>query len=48
MKLKFLCHAEALVHGDLHSGSIMATADDVCVIDPGFAYFGPMGSTSAR
>jgi 5-methylthioribose kinase len=43
MKLTFLCHAEALVHGDLHSGSIMATADDVRVIDPGCAFFGPMG-----
>jgi 5-methylthioribose kinase len=43
MKLKFLSHAEALVHGDLHSGSIMATQDDVRMIDPEFAYFGPMG-----
>lgn len=43
MKLKFLSHAEALVHGDLHSGSIMATSTDVRVIDPEFAFFGPMG-----
>ncbi|TBW36267.1 S-methyl-5-thioribose kinase [Siculibacillus lacustris] len=43
MKLKFLSQTEALVHGDLHSGSIMATADDVRVIDPEFAFFGPMG-----
>lgn len=43
MKPKFPCHAEALVRGDLHSGSIMATADDVCVIDPEFAFFGPIG-----
>jgi 5-methylthioribose kinase len=43
MKLKFLSHAEALVHGDLHSGSIMATETDVRVIDPEFAFFGPMG-----
>ncbi|CAI9412807.1 Methylthioribose kinase [Pleomorphomonas sp. T1.2MG-36] len=43
MKLKFLSHAEALVHGDLHSGSIMATSTDVRIIDPEFAFFGPMG-----
>jgi 5-methylthioribose kinase len=43
MKLKFLSHAEALVHGDLHTGSIMATETDVQVIDPEFAFYGPMG-----
>ena len=43
MKLKFLSHAEALVHGDLHSGSIMATQDDIRMIDPEFAFFGPIG-----
>jgi len=43
MKLKFMGHAEALVHGDLHSGSIMVTAADVRVIDPEFAFYGPMG-----
>jgi 5-methylthioribose kinase len=43
MKLKFLSHAEAMVHGDLHSGSIMVTEDDVRVIDPEFAFYGPMG-----
>ena len=43
MKLKFLSSAEALVHGDLHSGSIMATTNDIRVIDPEFAFFGPMG-----
>ena len=43
MKLKFLSSAEALVHGDLHSGSIMATTGDIRVIDPEFAFFGPMG-----
>jgi 5-methylthioribose kinase len=32
-----------MVHGDLHSGSIMATADDVRIIDPEFVQYGPMG-----
>jgi 5-methylthioribose kinase len=34
---------QALVHGDLHSGSVMVTADDTRVIDPEFAFYGPIG-----
>ncbi len=43
LKLKFLSSAEALIHGDLHTGSIMVTTDDTKVIDPEFAFYGPMG-----
>lgn len=43
LKLKFLCEAEALLHGDLHTGSIMVTGEDTRVIDPEFALTGPMG-----
>src|SRR5258707_1716578 len=43
LKLKFLTSAEALIHGDLHSGSIMATPEDTRVIDAEFAFYGPMG-----
>jgi 5-methylthioribose kinase len=43
LKLKFLGHAEALLHGDLHTGSIMVTAGETKVIDPEFAFYGPMG-----
>jgi 5-methylthioribose kinase len=43
LKLKFLSSAEALIHGDLHSGSIMATPEETKVIDAEFAFFGPMG-----
>ena len=35
--------AEALIHGDLHTGSIMMTTEDTRVIDPEFAFIGPMG-----
>jgi len=42
-KLKFLSEAQALIHGDLHSGSIMVTEAETCVIDPEFAFYGPMG-----
>jgi 5-methylthioribose kinase len=40
---KFLTEAQALVHGDLHSGSVMVTQGDTRVIDPEFAFYGPMG-----
>jgi 5-methylthioribose kinase len=43
LKLKFLSAAEALIHGDLHTGSIMVTEHDTRAIDPEFAFFGPMG-----
>ena len=43
LKLKFMTSAEALIHGDLHTGSIMITSEDTRVIDPEFAFIGPMG-----
>ena len=42
-KLQFMTSAEALIHGDLHTGSIMLTPTDTRVIDPEFAFIGPMG-----
>ena len=36
-------YAQALVHGDLHSGSIFANEKGIKVIDPEFAFYGPMG-----
>jgi 5-methylthioribose kinase len=43
LKLKFMSSPEALIHGDLHTGSVMVTAVDTRVIDPEFAFMGPMG-----
>jgi 5-methylthioribose kinase len=43
LKEKFLTHAQALVHGDFHTGSIFVTEADTKVIDPEFAFYGPMG-----
>ncbi|WP_281885548.1 S-methyl-5-thioribose kinase [Paenibacillus sp. YYML68] len=40
---KFLTKAQALLHGDLHTGSIFIKPDSTKVIDPEFAYYGPMG-----
>ena len=41
-KWQFLTEAQALIHGDLHTGSVMVTDDDTRVIDPEFAFVGPM------
>jgi 5-methylthioribose kinase len=43
LKYRFMNASQALIHGDLHTGSIMANGHDIRVIDPEFAFFGPMG-----
>ena len=43
LKEGFLTHAQALIHGDLHTGSIMVTEEDTKVIDPEFSFYGPVG-----
>ncbi|MDP4097937.1 S-methyl-5-thioribose kinase [Paenibacillus sp. P96] len=43
LREKFLTRTEALLHGDLHTGSIFITEESTKVIDPEFAYYGPMG-----
>lgn len=43
MKARFATRSETLLHGDLHTGSVMATATDTRMIDPEFALYGPMG-----
>jgi 5-methylthioribose kinase len=43
LKARFLSEAEALLHGDLHTGSVLVTHGDTRVIDPEFAFYGPMG-----
>lgn len=40
---QFVTNKQALLHGDLHTGSIMVTATETKVIDPEFAGYGPMG-----
>lgn len=43
MLMKFASNTETLLHGDLHSGSIMSTEDESRIIDPEFVQYGPMG-----
>lgn len=43
LKFEFMNNAQALVHGDLHTGSIFVREDSTKIIDPEFAFYGPMG-----
>ena len=45
LKLKelFLTKTDALLHADLHTGSLMVNPDETYVIDTEFAFFGPFG-----
>lgn len=43
LKFEFMNHAQALIHGDLHTGSVFINQDHTYVFDPEFAFYGPMG-----
>ena len=43
LKFTFMNNAQALLHGDLHTGSIFVKPDSTRVFDPEFAFYGPMG-----
>lgn len=43
LRLNFMNNAQALLHGDLHIGSIFANEKGIKIIDPEFAFYGPMG-----
>ena len=43
LKFKFMTNAQALMHGDLHTGSIFVKPDSTKVFDPEFATYAPMG-----
>jgi 5-methylthioribose kinase len=43
LKKIFITEQEALLHGDLHTGSIFASSTETKVIDPEFAFYGPIG-----
>ena len=43
MLRKFTSNCETMCHGDLHSGSIMCRESETRVIDPEFAFYGPLG-----
>src|SRR6056297_1344633 len=43
LKNEFMTNAQALIHGDLHTGSIFIKEDKIKIIDSEFAFYGPMG-----
>ncbi|ADI00603.1 S-methyl-5-thioribose kinase [Salisediminibacterium selenitireducens] len=43
LKFDFMTHAQALIHGDLHTGSVFVQEGSTKVIDPEFAFYGPAG-----
>lgn len=43
LKFEFMTNTQALIHGDLHTGSIFIKPDATKVIDPEFAFYGPIG-----
>ncbi|GAN67680.1 S-methyl-5-thioribose kinase [Acetobacter orleanensis] len=43
LRLHFLSAPQALLHGDLHTGSIMTNGTDTRIIDGEFATYGPIG-----
>ena len=43
LKFEFLTNSQALIHGDLHTGSIFVKPDSTKIIDPEFAFYGPIG-----
>jgi len=43
LRNNFMNNAQSLLHGDLHTGSIFANKNGIKIIDPEFAFYGPMG-----
>jgi 5-methylthioribose kinase len=43
IKFDFMNNAQALLHGDLHTGSIFVKEDSTRIFDPEFAFYGPIG-----
>jgi 5-methylthioribose kinase len=43
MKKEYMTNAQAIIHSDLHTGSIMLNEKETRVIDPEFGFCGPMG-----
>ena len=48
LKALFATRCEALVHGDLHTGSVLVTQDASVVIDPEFLFAGPLAFDPAK
>lgn len=43
LRNNFMNNAQALIHGDLHTGSLFINPSGLKIIDPEFAFYGPIG-----
>ncbi|WP_107851752.1 S-methyl-5-thioribose kinase [Oceanimonas marisflavi] len=43
LRLRFQCDTQALLHGDLHTGSVFVREGECRVFDAEFGFYGPMG-----
>ncbi|EGR29711.1 translation initiation factor fusion with methylthioribose kinase, putative [Ichthyophthirius multifiliis] len=43
LRNKFISVKQALIHGDLHTGSVMVSDQQTKIIDPEFSFYGPIG-----
>ena len=43
LRNNFMNKSQALIHGDLHTGSVFVNENGIKVIDPEFAFYGPIG-----
>lgn len=43
LKFDFMNNAQALIHGDLHTGSIFINKEHTFIFDPEFSFYGPIG-----
>ena len=43
LKQLFVTKAQSLLHGDLHTGSVLINDEKTMVLDPEFAFYGPAG-----
>ena len=43
LRYAFATRAEALLHGDLHTGSVMGSPAETKIVDPEFSFYGPIG-----
>lgn len=48
LKSIFMQKQQALIHGDLHTGSLMVSQENTFVIDPEFAFVGPIAFDVAK
>lgn len=47
LKFEFMNHAQSLIHGDLHTGSVFINKEHTFIFDPEFAFLDQWATISA-